>query len=94
MTHIDVPPDLHARALAWPFRDRLMKVGEESAELAAAVCRYRSNPSEAMRMRVAEEIVGVLVTIGNVAPEMNDAVQAMMNSQMARFVDALERSGL
>ncbi len=85
---------LHKRAAGWPLEKRIWKVAEECAELAAAVVRYSLNPSEARRLQMAEEMVGVMFTLANVEPELSDSMQAVLNRQVSRLEDALRRDGL
>lgn len=86
--------ELVRRAQSWPAHKRLRKCQEECGELVAAITRYLENPGDFLRGKMAEELVGVVVTLANALPSFTEDVNAVYPRQALRLKAALERDGL
>lgn len=85
---------LKERAQGWEQSRRLRKVQEECAELIAAINRYIENPSAYRLNELAEEFVGVDITIDNVRDAFVVETESVTPRQLLRLKAALDRDGL
>lgn len=86
--------ELLDRAQNWRVEKRLRKLQGEAGELIAAIDRYLENPGDFLREKLAEELIGVTVTLAGPLRTFEAAVLAAAPRQALRLKAALEKDGL